>query len=61
VEFDYFVPIEDDNIDYGDGAAGNTQIASFKLSQTATLERQAFDATLKIENGYIKDALQTWK
>jgi len=22
------------------------------------LERQAFDATLKIENGYIKDALQ---
>jgi len=29
VEFDYFVPIEDDNIDYGDGAAGNTQIASF--------------------------------
>ncbi|EIC06047.1 PKD domain containing protein, partial [Acetivibrio thermocellus YS] len=58
VEFDYFVPIEDDNIDYGDGAAGNTQIASFKLSQTATLERQAFDATLKIENGYIKDALQ---
>ena len=34
------------------------EVVSLKLSQTATIERQAFDATLKVGNGYVSKPLQ---
>ncbi|TYQ18185.1 UNVERIFIED_CONTAM: PKD domain-containing protein [Acetivibrio alkalicellulosi] len=56
-EVDYFYPLDgegdgrrkDDGTDY--------QIVTLKLDQSATLERQAFDATLKVANGFIDSSL----
>jgi hypothetical protein len=41
-----------------EGGGTAYEIVKLSLSQTATLERQAFDATLKITNGYPEYALQ---
>jgi hypothetical protein len=41
-----------------EGGASVYEIVKLSLNQTATLERQAFDATLKITNGYPEFALQ---
>ncbi|KNY26204.1 APHP domain protein [Pseudobacteroides cellulosolvens ATCC 35603 = DSM 2933] len=41
----------------GQSGKGTYEIVTLSLDQTATLERQAFNATLKISNGYVAYAL----
>ncbi|TYQ15580.1 UNVERIFIED_CONTAM: fibronectin type III domain protein [Acetivibrio alkalicellulosi] len=55
-EYDYFHPIRDRKDNSG-SSGGDYQIVSLKLGQTATLERQAFDATLMVSNGYPDNSL----
>jgi len=42
----------------GSSGASSYEIISLQLDQSATIERQAFNATLKISNGYAEYALQ---
>ena len=42
----------------GQSGKGAYEIVTLSLDQTATLERQAFNATLKVSNGYVAYALQ---
>lgn len=55
-EIDYFIPLEGDGQLQQDDVA--YQMAALKLGQTSTIERQAFDATLKVSNDYKNKALQ---
>ncbi len=59
-EIDYFQNIGNGGNSGTSGSSGESsyEIISLKLDQTATLERQAFNATLKISNGYPEYALQ---
>ncbi|HEX2925610.1 MAG TPA: CARDB domain-containing protein, partial [Ruminiclostridium sp.] len=57
LQIDYFIDNPEGNIDTHSGDTAN-EIITMKLDQTATLERQAFNADLKITNGYKDYALQ---
>ncbi len=57
-ELDYLLPPPADQ-QLEDGAGNSVyEIVKLTLNQTATIERQAFDATLRISNGYPSYALQ---
>jgi hypothetical protein len=58
-ELDYLLPPPSGGPGGDSGEGGSVyEIVKLTLNQTATLERQAFDATLRISNGYPAYALQ---
>jgi hypothetical protein len=58
-ELDYLLPPDNTGDEDDDGGSGSVyEIVKLTVNQTATVERQAFDATLRISNGYPSYALQ---